>query len=369
MKRLLALLVAVAAAVALAGVYLPSNAATVGATSISRQSLDSDLSAIAGSPDYTCFLSEERQLASGRALPFLGAGSPTAKGGVYDAAFVDDWLGSMITDEVTAHVLARRGLRVTAADLSVARGVLVRRMTEVLDEYARDAESSTPLCGGTGQAVLSSLPGWFVSLQTRAEANEDLLDAHAAGAGLSSGAIAAYFRGHRRAFDRDCLDVVLVTTKGAASKVEKALAHGVSFADEAQAASTTQTSAADGGSIGCGLLDGTFLSTAVAKLPVGGVTPPVEGDGGYWVVRLASRSEVSLGSVRSTVVTAVIQTGQPRADMELTSELRSSNVGIDPRYGTASGDRLTLVTASPSPPAGAELSPSSNLPTLTAASS
>jgi hypothetical protein len=369
MKRLVVLLVAVAAAVALAGVYLPSEAATVGGTSISRQSLDSDLSAIAGSPDYTCFLSEERQLASGRALPFLGAGTPSARGGVYDAAFVDDWLGSMITDQVTADVLAAHGLRVTSADRSVARGALVRRMDGVLDQYARDAESPSAGCGGNAQTVLSSLPAWFVAEQTRAAADQDVLDAHAAGAGLSGAAISAYFSGHRRAFDRDCLDVVVVKSTRAATKVETALAQGVSFATEAQTASITQTSAVNGGSVGCGLLDGTFLAGPVGKLAVGGITSPISADGAYWVVRLASRSTVQLGSVRATVVTSVIQAGQARAGEQLTAALRSSTVGVDPRYGIASRDHLTLVAAAPTPPSDAELSTSANLPALTAASS
>ncbi|HLW45822.1 MAG TPA: hypothetical protein VKR78_06370, partial [Acidimicrobiales bacterium] len=149
MKRLVALLVVVAALLVFAGLYLPSDAATVGATSVSRQALDSDLSAIAGSPDYTCFLSEERQLSSGKSLPFLGAGSASAKGGVYDATFVDDWLGSMITDKVTARMVARDGLEVTASDLSVARGVLVRRIDELLGTYARDAQLPAPSCGGS----------------------------------------------------------------------------------------------------------------------------------------------------------------------------------------------------------------------------
>lgn len=368
MKRLVVLLLATAAAVAFAGLYLPSDAATVGAASVSRQSLDSDLSAIAGSPDYTCYLSEERQLTSGTTLPFLGAGTASAKGGIYDAKFVDDWLSSMITDEMTARLLAADHLHVTRRDVSVARGVLVRRMNRVLAQYARDTGSPSAGCGGSAQAVLSSLPGWFAAQQTREEAEQAVLDAHAVGSGLSSARVSVYFTRHRRSFERDCLDVIVVRTRGAARQVESALAHGATFAREARASSVTPSSAANGGSVGCGVLGGSFLSAAVGQLAVGRVAPPVHGGGAYWVVRLASRSPVPLASVRSTVVTAVLEAGQHRADAELAAALRSSSVGVDPRYGTASAHHLTLVLPAPSPPPGAEVSTSANLPKLTPAS-
>ncbi|HVC14488.1 MAG TPA: peptidylprolyl isomerase [Acidimicrobiales bacterium] len=368
MKRLVALLIAVAAAVALVGLYLPSDAANVGSTSVTRQALDSDLSAIAGSPAFTCFLSEKRQLLSGARLPFLGAGTADAKGGVYDATFVDDWLGSMITDEVAAGVVAARRLRVTPGDLAVARAVLVRHMTQVLDQYARAAGSTVPGCGGSAQTVLSSLPGWFVAQRTRAEADQDLLDARAAGAGLSPAAVSAYFSAHRRSFDRSCLDVVVVRSRPAADKVEAALRRGVSFAAEAQAASITPSSAAAGGSVGCGIVGATFLGPVVGKLDVGGVTFPVAGGGAYWVVRLASRSTVPFGKVRTAVVTALVAAGQHRAGAWITAALRAAHVGVDPRYGTTAADQLTLVRGAAAPPAGAQVSPSANLPGLTPAS-
>ncbi len=369
MKRLVVLLVAIAAAVALAGAFLPSDAATVGQTSISRQALDSDLSAIASSSDYTCFLNEEHDLTTGKSLPFLGAGTASAKGGVYDATFVDDWLGSMITDQVTARLVARQGMRVTSSDLAVAKTTLAGRITDVLEVYARDNELSTEGCGGSGQAVLSSLPKSFAAEQTLAEADEDLLDARAARSGLSAGAVSSYFTSHRVAFDKDCLDVIVDQSAATADKVEAALAKGVSFAQEAKVASLTQESAADGGSVGCGYVEGTFLGTAVGKLAVGQVTSPISGDGYYWVAKLTSRTEVSLSAVRSTVVTAILHAGEDAADAELTAALKSSKIGVDPRYGTSSPHSLTLVVPAPSPPSGAEISTSANLPTLTAASS
>jgi len=137
MPRLLALLVAVAGVAVLAGIFVPSQAASVGSGGASRQTLDSDLSAIAQSPNDTCFLSEERELDGERPLGLLGAGTPSPLGGVYDVTFVDDWLGSMITERPAEEIAQRRDLVVTAADMVTARAVLERRISRVLSTYAR----------------------------------------------------------------------------------------------------------------------------------------------------------------------------------------------------------------------------------------
>lgn len=367
MKRLAALLVVVAAGVVLAGLFLPAPAATVGATSISRQSLDSDLSAIASSPDYTCFLAEERQLSGAGTLPFLGAGTASAKGGVYDTTFVDDWLASMITDRVALQVVERQRVAVTSADVAAGQGMLSRRISEVLDQFASDSGGLPPGCGGSGSAVLASLPKWFVAEQSRNEAYQALLDARAAGAGLSSSAVAGYFRAHRRVFAKDCLDVIVVKTRATADSVEAALGAGATFAHEAAAESLTQGSAARGGVAGCGTLAGSFFSSAVAGLRVGQTSSPFSGEGAYWVVRLTSRTPASFASVRATVLTSIVGAGQQRADAELASALRHTPLTVDPRYGTATRRLVTLVAPPANPPPAALLSPSADQPTVTAA--
>ncbi len=368
MRRLVALLVVVAAGVVVAGLFLPSPAATVGASSISRQALDSDLSAIASSPDYTCFLGEERQLSGAGTLPFLGAGTASAQGGVYDTTFVDGWLSSMITDRIATQVVERHRIDVTAADVSVGRALLSRRISAVLAQYARDTGSPQPGCGGSGSVVLGSLPAWFVAEQSRNEANQALLDARAVGTGLSPASLAGYFRSHRTTFAKDCLDVIVVRTRAAAGAVETALAKGATFAHEAAAASLTKGSAAQGGVAGCGMLAGSFLSPEVAKLAVGQTSAPFSGQGVFWVVRLTSRSPVPFASLHGTVVTSVVDAGQQAADTQLSATLRHTAVTVDPRYGRAGARGVALVTPPASPPVATLLSPRADQPAVTAAS-
>lgn len=365
MKRLLVLLVAVAAAVALAGVYLPSSAATVGSATISRKSLDTQLRAIAASQDYTCFLSEERQLAGQGRVQLFGAGNEGTAGGSYGTTFVDDWLSSMITDHVLAGMVARDGVQVGAHDLALARSVLSRRITTVLRQYATVVGAPVPGCGGTGSAVLASMPGWFVAQATTAEADQAVLDARAAGVRLDASQIAAYFAGHRTTFDRDCLSIIVVKTQAAAQRAAQAIAGGTTFSKEASTVSLTTGTGVNGGAAGCGFLTGTFLAPELAALPVGAVTKPFSARGVWWLATITKRSTVPLSSVQGTVVTAILHAGQSRADAELRGELRRAHVTVDARYGTASGG-ATLILPPASPRAGDLLSGVADAPSSAA---
>ena len=59
MKRLIVLLIVLAGGLAAAAFAVPSNAATVNGAAISQDQVNSDLSAIASSQDYQCFLNAE----------------------------------------------------------------------------------------------------------------------------------------------------------------------------------------------------------------------------------------------------------------------------------------------------------------------
>ena len=97
MKLLVALLVAVAAVVGVAAYFVPSNAATVNGTAISRQSLNADLSAIAASPSFQCYLrpSRSQRPEPSGLFPVTGAGKVTKAGSppTYNNTFVRYWLG------------------------------------------------------------------------------------------------------------------------------------------------------------------------------------------------------------------------------------------------------------------------------------
>src|SRR5579871_4209843 len=99
MKLLIALLVAIAAAVGVAAYFVPSDATSVNGTAISRESLNTNLAAIAGSASYQCYLQAQLVLSGNTStetglFPVTGAGKVTKPGSpsTYNNSFVRFWL-------------------------------------------------------------------------------------------------------------------------------------------------------------------------------------------------------------------------------------------------------------------------------------
>lgn len=335
MKRLLLLLLAVAACVGLAAWFVPSDAARVQGGSVSRQALDRDLSAIASSARYQCYLSQQQSLSSNKVvgLQLEGAGQAAGTAGVYATSFVDGWLSQMVQAKVAAEVVARRGITVTGGDLTVAKTVLERRITDVLDTYARST-GAAPGCGGSGASVLASVPARFADEQVRAQADQSLLAARAVGAGLTGSQVAGYFAAHRSEFARVCLSVVVVRTKATATLLALDVEKGTPFAQVAKSNSITSSSAANGGAAGCGVLAGTSLLGPLQHLALDTVSAPIPYNGAYLLAEVTSRKPATFTAVQSTVMTVMLLAGQPKATAEVAAALKKADVRVDPRFGS-----------------------------------
>ena len=117
MKRFLVLLVVLAGGVAWAAFSIPSNAATVNGTSISQADLNSDVSAIANSAYYQCYLNSEEYISSEgseEAPPVVGAGTgqyagdhPTATS-AFVASYLETDIGHQLALQASAQVRLRR---------------------------------------------------------------------------------------------------------------------------------------------------------------------------------------------------------------------------------------------------------------------
>src|SRR3984957_16903447 len=139
MKRFLVLLVVLAGGVAWAAFSIPSNAATVNGTSISQADLNSDVSAIANSAYYQCYLNSEAYLSSEGSEeepPVLGAGAGQDAGDHPTAttAFVASYLETDIGHELALQLAAERHVSVTPADLVTARADLTGQISDVMSE-------------------------------------------------------------------------------------------------------------------------------------------------------------------------------------------------------------------------------------------
>lgn len=363
MKRFLALLVALAAGVTAAALLVPGPAATVDSTGISRATLDGQLSAIAASSDYQCYLDARLTLQSGApstgTIQVDGAGSSDAGGdGTYSMAFVDYWLTQMVNDQFLEQLAARHHLAVTPQATALARDDLASTITTTLQQVA-----GTPYqhCLANGPQVLASMPASFVDAQVRAQAAGDVLEASAAGQELTDAALAAYFDTHRSQFDTLCLSVIGAQSSAAAQQLRAQIAAGTPFAQVA-----ANNGEQNGGSQGC--VDASnpgyaSVRSAIGDLPVGQVSAPIETSSRTFViVEVTKATPTTFAAAHLAVLSALLASGEQQASAELTAAIRSAHVSVDPRYGRWQPGNSVSITGPPHPPAGSVLSPVADIP-------
>lgn len=361
MKRFLALLVVLAALVVAAALAMPSNAMTVNGAAISQQSLDSDLSAIAGSASFQCYLGASLTLqgaSTAGVFPVAGSGSASSSTPrSYNTTFVRYWLAQLATDELVSQEAAARGLVVTQADLALGQTTLTQEVTAVLDDY----ESSTGgSCGTTATGVLASLPSSFHDELVQAQAERDLLLVHEAGFGLTRSSLLRYYTGHKARFDTVCISYVAFTSESAASAAQASIAAG-----------TPITKTGNEVQLGCAVSASiTTLPSSVTSLPVGKVSAPLAagtGSGEYALLTVTKRTVTAFPTAQGAVEAALLSAGTKRTDALLAVANKRAEVTADARYGQVRPRTVTLAPPA-SPPPSSLLNPTANLPASTSAS-
>jgi hypothetical protein len=356
-KRLVALIAAVAAVVAAAAFTVPSNAGSVNGSQVSQQTLNENLSAIARSEGFQCYLYASEALAgttqSGN-FPIEGIGVPagSTNPSTFNASFTRYWLSELLNDQLVAGVVADEHLTVTPASRAIGRVVLGQQIDSVL----QSAQSSGISCPATSSAILASLPTTFTDQLVQAVAEQDLLLSHAAGYSLATGGLTRYYTLHRTDFTKLCFSYVLFTSSADAAAAQAKVAAGAAF-----------TSVGTVTPIGCGLRTTATseLPSGVATLPVGQVSSAASlGNGQYALFEMTSQQASVFTAVRATVETAILRAGETKAAVTLRAAAKRAQVTADPRYGRVTPGSIALLPpASPAEPF--VLNPSANQPAVT----
>jgi hypothetical protein len=375
MKRFLVLLVILAGGVAWVAFAVPSNAADVNGSSISQHDLNSDVSAIANSASYQCYLNSQEYLSSegSESLPpVLGAGTGQDAGDHPTAttAFVASYLETDIGHQLLLQVAAERHVSVTQANLTTAKSNLTEQITEVMSEIlqTQEAENIAYSCSTTGQAltgpeVLSTLPASFVNEQVQFVAEATALQEDLAGVGSSDADLQAYFEAHTAQFDTACLSAAVFSSESAAQTAAGQVASGTPFATVASG-----TSSSGGGAQGCDV-----LSDLVSKLPAaadlktlatGAVSAPVDDNGTYLLLQITSRTPTAYSKAKSAVENAVQAAGSTATQKVLSADERRSSVTVNPQYGVWVPVSASVLTPLPPPPSDI-LNATANLPVST----
>src|ERR1700722_11311996 len=362
MKRLLVLLVVLAGGVAWAAFSVPSNAATVNGSAITQQDLNSDVSAIANSAYYQCYLNSEEYLSSqgsAQSPPVLGAGTGQYAGDHPPAttAFVASYLETDIGHELLLQLADQRNVNVTPSDLVTARSNLTGQISEAMSEILQTPEGQNVRYGCsltgqplTGQQVLDSLPASFVDQQVQFVAEASALEEDLAGVGSSDADLQNYFSAHSAKFDTACLSAAVYSSESAAQAGAAQVASGTPFATVAPG-----TSASGGGALGCDV-----LSDLITKLPpaadlgslaTGVVSAPIDDNGTYVLLEITSRTPTPYSKAKTAVENAAQQAGATVTQKALASVERRSSVSVNPQYGVwvpVSAAVLTPFTPPPS---------------------
>lgn len=354
MKRLIVLLVVLAGGLAAAAFVVPSNAASVNGASISQQELNSDLNAIAGSPDYQCFLNGEEAVATGggTSLPSIGGSGSSGDGTSHptvSTGFAAYYLDTEIGHQVVLELAAARHLQVTPQELAEARTQLTDQITAVLS----DVTGSQYACaaGTTAKEVLGSMPGSFVDKAITFAATVSVLEEHTAGVGSTSADLERYFDNHAAEFDTACFTVAQYTSQADAAAAAATVAAGTPF-------STVAAQTEGGGPQGCDILFGVASSlpagSDLESLALNTVSSPIAEDGSYLLVEITKRTPTSFAQARTEVESAVEAAGANKAGTIIDAAEKAANISVDRRYGEWSA---TKVLPPPSPVSGDLLNP------------
>jgi PPIC-type PPIASE domain len=337
MKRLLVLLVLLAGGLAAAALLVPTNAAVVNGTAISQQTLNSDVSAIAGSADYQCYLNSQTAISSSgqSQLPSVG-GAGRGQGGQHataTTAFTANYLDTEVAQQLVYQVADHRGVTVTSAQLADARNAYAQNITQVMEQAAQSQDprytcgSATPL---TGEEVLSTLPTSFVDSQVHFYATSAVLEEDLAGVGASDTDLQGYFERNSSQFDTVCWTVGVYTSESAASAA-LTQAQNTPFSEVVKQAT-------QGGAEPCEPLPDVTASlpsgVKLDELSVGAVSLPISaGNGEYLLMQITSRHPTEYANVKTLVAQAVQQKGATKTQAALSTLERHSTINIDPRYG------------------------------------
>jgi hypothetical protein len=336
-KWFLALLVLLGGGLAAAAFAVPTNAAVVNGSSISQQQLNSDVTAIAGSADYQCYLNTQTAIAtSGQQQEPPVAGAGKGQGGqtaTATTAFTASYLDTEVGHELVTQLADQRGITVSDAQLTDARTSYEQEITQVMQQAA-SSQNPRYTCGAlqplTGQQVLATVPGSFVDEQVQFFATIAALKEDLAGVRPTNPDLQSYFFEHRADFDTVCTTAALYSSESdATAALQKA--QTTPFSEVAK-------QAVQGGQQPCAMLpvlaNALPSSFKLGDLAVGTVSFPIDlGNGSFLLIQVNSRSPTTYEQAKSAVPVVVQNRGAAKAQRVVTAAERHATVSVDPRYG------------------------------------
>lgn len=287
-----------------------SDAVTVNGVGISRQSLERELEAASENSGYQEVL--ERQVQTD---------APGEGEGTFDSGFVAGLLSLRVYFQLIEAGLDERGVAVSDDDLLAAR------------EQLEGGLPDPALLDDIGTGVRDDLIRRFALINVL---GREL-------GGVTEEAERAIYDQDPTAYDEACVSHILVGLEGRTAEAAKAraddlaaqLAAGADFTELATTQSDDTTAAAAGGDLQCGGR-GRFVPAfddVVFELPVDQVSPPVETQFGYHLIKVTQRRPLTFEQAKPTIESQLnAQSGEAVTDF-VVEESCGADVEVNVRYG------------------------------------
>lgn len=289
MRRTLPLLTIAALVLVSACTNNAGAAARINGVEISTDALNSDLAGLVQSKQMrTQAAAQQLNLKEGRPVPIQFAG---------------EWLASMLQNEAVAQIAKKRGVTATAEEISQTRSQLLQSDPTLFRQISKPVRDQLIEQRALLSALRASYPATSPLDSLAADCSTQRLVGH-----------------------------ILVATEAEAQAAIDRLDAGETFAAVSSAVSTDTGSAAQGGLLLCEdssqwtQLDESFRA-AVAAVPTGEVSDPVQTQFGFHVIEVIPFNEANAQPLLATA-----QPPDPLGPV-LTRFLTKAKIWVNPKYG------------------------------------
>jgi hypothetical protein len=336
-------------------------AATVNGVTISQSTLNAVLTSVATDADAQC----ATQVQSGLTASPLGVGTQSdgSTPNAVTPSFAASELQVLVLDQLEQQDLARRGVRVTAAEVTAATADYEAQLQTQLQQE-QSASSAPSGCALSATTPLGrQLPRAFLDRQGTQLAHQELLEVVLGHLSLSDAALRAYYAAHLAEVTQECLNVIVADSLANAQALRALVAAGTSFATASTSSLADTQATPTGGALSCtypGQLSsqlGTGLGNTIDSLSSGELAPPLEWQPTnsttgqtstfYLVVQMRQHVIVPFATLRSAIRQSILQEHAASVSTDLRRLAARSQISVDPRYGQWTAAGLTLPSSPP----------------------
>ncbi len=336
MRRVVVVLVLALVGAGFAGRLVGANAAHAGDLSLSNSTSRAELSVLANSSSYQCYVNSE--------FAFNTSPSSTSVNSAAAAAWAKVQIEALAFE---SYLRLKYHWSPSASDLAVARAGLLNDYTSAA---ASAAASTGTQCPATASAAFATLPKWFQDREVlRNAASIELLKRIGTVTPVTTAGLESFFNANPRLYDTICVSIAYVPA-AQFNAFESARTSGASVASLARTYSADATTAKNGGALGCFAPSSTSYNSVrkfVINEPLNQFSPryqPQQQGSAVYVLFVAPTklTPSTFAASEQQVLSDVQLQNSNAAALAERAILNKANVALDPAFGVWSHTKVTV---------------------------